>query len=167
MEESPNWERNIIKPTFSSAIMKVLSETAPTSCFIGANGNPSFLSQIKWLHEDFISSRTGGTTSHLLTPQYITSPNSSQIQSTLCSSRSVGQNQPQICQQRVCEKCRLFKPHSSCGIGGHGASISLVFSLNRVAHIFPGLYVSTRLGSRPTQDTPSNSNVFSSPPDFR
>lgn len=66
----------------------------------------------------------------------------------------------------VCEKCPLFKPHSSCGIGGHGASISLVFSLNRVAHIFPPLSMS-RPGSRPTQDTPSNSNVFSSPPGFQ
>ena len=145
MREGPNWERNIVKPTFPATIMKVLSETAPTSCFIGANEIPvSFLCQIKWRHGHFISSQTGGTTSHLLTPCYIMSPNSSQIQSTLCSSRSVGQNQPQICQQRVCEKCRLFKPHSSCGIAGHGASISLVFRLNRVAHIFPGLVVSTR-----------------------
>ena len=62
----------------------------------------------------------------------------------------------------------LFKPHSSCGIGGHGASISLVFSLNRVAHIFPGLYVSTQPGrDLATQDTPSNSNVFSSPQGFQ
>ena len=38
MQEGPNWESNIIKPSFSSAaIMKVLSETAPTSCFIGTN----------------------------------------------------------------------------------------------------------------------------------
>lgn len=69
MQEGPNWESNIIKPSFSSAaIMKVLSETAPTSCFIGANVILVFLRQIKWRHGDFNSSKTGGTTSHLLTP---------------------------------------------------------------------------------------------------